>query len=340
VPAHPSPRTPRPGRESESPETASPTVGSGSSRRLAGEDDGGPGESYPYELLETSHRTESEVGEELLVRLPGEGWLYLGEEGQSEDVRFVSQREGEGQTLFRFRISRPGAYELQFQRQELFSGRVREHRLEVEALPPGGSEPNGALASRPEEREPTDTVQPRESSAVSQPRRESREPARGEVAAARRNDGVAEERPTVEEGSVSEERLESAGQVASPAPLEWPDDFTAEALLQDPDDTFRRLRESEEYDAVSLADMMARRGEPRGALSLLEAYQGREDRDLQLDEVWFRMAQLLEREEEARDLRRAVALYDRVVDEYPLSDYYELSRQRAEYLKRHFFLVR
>ncbi len=41
----------------------------------SGTPDDGPGESYPYELVESSDRTESVVGEELTVRLPGDGWL-------------------------------------------------------------------------------------------------------------------------------------------------------------------------------------------------------------------------------------------------------------------------
>ncbi len=153
----------------------------------------------------------------------------------------------------------------------------------------------------------------------------------------------------------SEAGLDGPGEVPTPAgvadaemprasrpsgPLRWPEDFSTEALLQNPAETLRRARESETYDALSVAELVARRGDARGAISLLEAYQGEETRELELDEVWFRMAGLLEREEEARDLRRAVELYERIVDEYPLSVYYEPSRQRVEYLKRHFFLVR
>lgn len=260
----------------------------------------GAGESYPYQLTETRERAENTVGEELLVRLPGEGWLYLGEEGQSEHVRFLSQREQQGETLFRFRIGRPGEYELQFQRQELFSGRVAEHILQVAASDGSSNRSRQEAAGRLAE----DT---------------------GGVA----GDGVP--------GETALDHGEAEGAVGE---LRWPEEFATEALLENPQETLRRTRESEKYDAVSLAEMIARRGDARGAIRLLEAYQGEEEREVELDEVWFRMAQLLEKEAQARDLRRSVALYERIVDEYPLSDYYEASRQRAEHLKRHFFLVR
>ncbi|MFW6339078.1 MAG: hypothetical protein ACOC25_09115, partial [Alkalispirochaetaceae bacterium] len=261
-----------------------------------------PGESYPYDLVESSDRTESVVGEELTVRLPGEGWLYLGESEHSDEVRFLSQREREGETVFRFRISRSGEYELQFQRQELLSGRVSEHTLEVAALSSGSDGSRGVAA-------------------------EGGEGLSGGEESAQELPEVGEEEPV-------------AGSDPGAESLRWPEEFTNDALLQDPAETLRRAGESDRYDAVALAELVAGRGDPQGAISLLEAYQGIEERELELDELWFRMARLLEREEEARDLRRAVELYERIVDEYPLSDYYGASRQRVEYLKRHFFLVR
>lgn len=110
--------------------------------------------------------------------------------------------------------------------------------------------------------------------------------------------------------------------------------------MSDPEAILARLAEDPQRTPVDLAETLRSRGEHLGALRLLEAYVRSGSRENALDEVLFSMAQLLEEEGDTRDLRRAHTLYRRVVDEHPLSLYYGASRQRAEYLERHFFLIR
>jgi hypothetical protein len=54
----------------------------------------------------------------------------------------------------------------------------------------------------------------------------------------------------------------------------------------------------------------------------------------------FRLARRLEQPGPDRDLRQASVLYSIIVDERPLSGYWERSRARTEYLRRHYFEVR
>ncbi|MGM0675600.1 MAG: tetratricopeptide repeat protein, partial [Spirochaetota bacterium] len=54
-------------------------------------------------------------------------------------------------------------------------------------------------------------------------------------------------------------------------------------------------------------------------------------------EIYFRLAELYESEREARS---ALEYYERVVDEYPLSKYWEPAEARVQYLRRHFFDIR
>lgn len=57
------------------------------------------------------------------------------------------------------------------------------------------------------------------------------------------------------------------------------------------------------------------------------------------DWVLFRLAQTYE-DEPDRDLRRSRELYATIVGEFPLSRYWDASRERIEYLDRHFFIIR
>ena len=59
-----------------------------------------------------------------------------------------------------------------------------------------------------------------------------------------------------------------------------------------------------------------------------------------LDELYYRLAGLYERESERRDLRRSRDLYELVVQQHPLSRFRQPSRERASYLNRHFFHIR
>jgi tetratricopeptide (TPR) repeat protein len=58
------------------------------------------------------------------------------------------------------------------------------------------------------------------------------------------------------------------------------------------------------------------------------------------DSLLFRLAQLLELPGEARDLKRALSLYEEILRDYPLSRHWDVSSTRTEYLRRHFFDIR
>lgn len=58
-----------------------------------------------------------------------------------------------------------------------------------------------------------------------------------------------------------------------------------------------------------------------------------------MDEVLWYLASLLERPGKYRNVAEALRLYERILDAYPISKYYEGSEQRIRYLKRHFIDV-
>lgn len=80
-------------------------------------------------------------------------------------------------------------------------------------------------------------------------------------------------------------------------------------------------------------------GAPAQAIEQFDAYLALAPRFAD-DEIYFRLAQLLEMPTDHRDLRRAVGLYERIVGDFPLSAHWEESESRIEYLNRHYFDVR
>ncbi|MFP4330534.1 MAG: tetratricopeptide repeat protein [Spirochaetaceae bacterium] len=299
--AAPAPEEPSRARQQSAPAPESRDEG-GSRRPAAAQID----EEYPYQLTESSEERRSSVGEQLLVTLDGEGWLYLGVADGSRGVRFLSQREEGGQTSFRFRLTDPGSYELRFQRQDLFAAEVEEHAVLLDAR--GEVSPGEGRDSLTE------------ASGSPDPQQEGELGAGGSLSA-------------LGEGAELTEEDESGGnRQRSPA--------SEAELLEDLDGTIRRLIDDPDSSVLAFAESLRAEGRRAGALSLLEAYSRSGERESSLDEILYAMATLLEEPGETRDLRRAHSLYRRLVDEHPLSRYYGDSRQRAEYLERHFFLIR
>ena len=255
--------------------------------------------SSPYELTESEAKRSVSAGALVEIELPGDGWLYLGESSGEEATRFVGERQEAGETIFTLRFSRAGSYEVRFQRQDLFEGRVEEHLVRVEAEAPRTVGGEAGVADA-------------EAAGAAEPERTG---------------------PTVEAPGIDNE-------YGNDAVRRWPEDATLEELLAEPRSTIERLEGTEGYTVVSLSRRLVRNGAAQGALVLLEEYERYGRGEIPLDEIWFEMAALLEGEESSRDLRRAHALYERIVDEYPLSPYYERARQRAEHIQRHYFLVR
>ncbi|MFW5684904.1 MAG: hypothetical protein ACOC1I_08630, partial [Spirochaetota bacterium] len=58
------------------------------------------------------------------------------------------------------------------------------------------------------------------------------------------------------------------------------------------------------------------------------------------DETLYELARFLERPGDQRDLRRSAAIYEHIVDDRPLSARWDDSRERLEFLQRHYFDVR
>ena len=57
-------------------------------------------------------------------------------------------------------------------------------------------------------------------------------------------------------------------------------------------------------------------------------------------ELIFRLARILEQTGPVRDIHRSHQLYQQVRDNFPFSPHRESSRQRIEFLERHFLLIR
>jgi hypothetical protein len=113
--------------------------------------------TVPEPMVTSVTRTVG-VGETFSVRLPGPGWLYLGE---ADGVEYRDRRAAADAVTFTFRLlADPGEESLRFEAQDLRSGRIRRHTELVVPEPSG----RATSASQP----PSDATSPVDSRVAGQ----------------------------------------------------------------------------------------------------------------------------------------------------------------------------
>ncbi|GAB6091272.1 tetratricopeptide repeat protein [Spirochaeta dissipatitropha] len=98
----------------------------------------------------------SAVNQPFIVLLPGDAWIYIGEESGNPDISFRSRSSDDGDTVFRFIAETTGDYLLVFQRQDLQKGLTERKLAEItvlRALPPGEETASTATADTISEQE-------------------------------------------------------------------------------------------------------------------------------------------------------------------------------------------
>lgn len=310
---------------------------------------------------------------DVVIRLPGSGWIYVGREYGDGTVTLLAKRTAGGDDEFVLRFSDDGSYGLWFQQQNARTGQLTNERLQVEAVPDGLAAVSVAELSPPE---------PRTAETAGETARATRETPAADVAAAGADYGAA--RALLDSGDATaalrafsetlsaypesgDELLwtEMAGAAHlagnTPVAMEYWNKVasaggalagdarqrlfqvaaggTDASALADAMDTLRTAGEVTVANVLTAAEAAERMGYTPGAIGYYQEVL-RHGGARGTDEILFRLASLLEAPGDQRDLRRSLTLYERIVDEYPLSRYWNESSRRIEYIRRHFFDIR
>lgn len=245
------------------------------------------------------------AGETLDIVLPGDGWLFVGADGP---IELRSRAAGPEGTRFTFRVASAAvdSLELRFERQDVTSGTHERRVARVDVVPAS----HDATAT---------SIVERESDAVA-----------GQAGPGSATEGATTQGATIRQAPLSERVADAlTGNAAFDS-----------ALAQDLVDAIRTGSATDvtTADVVQLARIAVDDGSAADAIALIDALALESLPNA--DEALLVLATALEATGPARDLRRARAAYQRIVDRYPLSAYWETARQRVEYLDRHYFLIR
>ena len=96
--------------------------------------------------LPVSEHLTGNLGSNMSVSFPGEGWIYLGTADATDSVKFVNKSSSNGETRFLFRIVTPGDYTLMFQRQNLATGSQESRNIAIKIVPPPDGIAGGGAA--------------------------------------------------------------------------------------------------------------------------------------------------------------------------------------------------
>jgi hypothetical protein len=291
------------------------------------------------------------VGQEVEIRLPGSGWIYVGSEYGAGAVTLSGKRRESGDDLFTFELAEPGEYGLWFQQQNMTTGSFESQRVSVvrdDQPDPGSTRTMVAAAQVPRDTvdgadsaadgvspaadhaENAIVVSPPDSADYSIAIRLLRE---GDVPGAFRSllDQSRAYDPNYEDIDPDELAafLSAARSAPGPTRRQFLDTLSSSDHSLSERATAELLGDaSQDGNPGPLVTQVVSRG-------LVPGYeQGLDDRTL------FTIATQLEQIGPGRDLREALRLYRLITERFPLSRYWEQSRSRAEHIERHYIDIR
>ncbi|MFP4363399.1 MAG: hypothetical protein ACLFR1_05975 [Spirochaetia bacterium] len=306
------------------------------------------------EVLEEAEVREvfAKPGDRVAISFEQPGWIYLGEEPvEDAGLEYQGRELSTQSTIFEFTVSELGEHVLNFQRQDLSQGTIHPAQVRLSVVPEQEIEARMLGIQSSSEGEGESNVDIARADSLIQ---------EGQL-------GEAYEYLTMFEDEQEPEVLLRLAQTASALgeyresldhwrSLQEEEDYTEQAVsgiaeaamhLEDEQELSDALQFLEDLGAERLEDLLVSAGvffEDQGnvpqAQSLLEqwltSYEGNDNTDY----VIYRLARLYEGQSDVRNIRRSLALYQKLVDEYPISQYWDTASQRVRYLQRHYFYIR
>ncbi len=233
------------------------------------------------------------------IELAKTGWIYIGEKNGKRGIALDSRNFVNGNTVFTFKITENDDYHIVFQLQNT-SGEPESSEVFLRRGEPGNT-PSVAIDTNPA---PAQTQpQAGTGNSASQPN--------SSLAAA----------PNMPAASNT---ASSSSSASSPSPAPAPQPQADNSVPQ---------------DAIKIAATYADSGNYIAAIDLLERTLQSYPAYPEMDKIYYLLAKYYEAETSKRSAVKSVYYYNKILDEFPLSDYRDESEQRIKYLEKHFIYI-
>lgn len=262
-----------------------------------------------------SRDASGSVGNPITVALPGTGWIFMPDESLAGKIRYLGKSVEDGETVFSFSAFEKGDYNLKFQQQDLAANTVRYDDVRLSVNPNTEAASGEAVKA---------DAQSASGSAVSAAA--AAQSSAGPLGAPAPGEGVLSA-PSAPEGGREQNSVPVPEASAAPSSGDVSGASPAGALsAESPDARLERLlREGRLGDAGGEAEKYVE-----------EAGPGLSNKD----EWYFALAQLFEKDEKLKDMKKALSYYEKVRDGFPLSRRWPESDTRSRYIRFNFFDIR
>lgn len=285
---------------------------------------------------------------------PGNGWIYLGEEGSGDHFIFQGRKLGNGNTTFTLRSKEPGTALLHFYKNDILTGDYIDDYIQItigdksatdashveapsyaEAVPPKfdrSKKTAEKIASQKSiEEKKSEAVAKTESAQKSEPVAEQKKPETQTEPSASPSEKVQTVIQTAgQDKNESKQKTAVAGTSPAASSKDKAAQSSSEQNYSGASDKAASLleRAQKAYDENRFAE----------ALDLIQQFFEAATDDI--DAGLFLEGLILEAKSEVRNIKSAIGAYDTLIKNWPQSPYWRRANERSIYLKRFYIDIR
>ncbi|MDR2601183.1 MAG: hypothetical protein LBC53_01835 [Spirochaetaceae bacterium] len=272
-----------------------------------------PAETVSAEKPAPSRTVRLHAGQMLEVPFTGTGWVYLGENGLKQGINFDSRKlDSLGQT-FLFKPESPGNYTLNFSKHDFYNGYEIEDSVLVVVYPSSENEFDAGTRVAAAPRWPPNDYNP--SSPPQLPAKPS--------GAASAPPETADFTPAAASG------VNASGDLNA---------YSTERFFEDENtDSLPQTEELDEEAVLKEAEAAYNSGDISGALESLAKLGETADWN---DKALYLQGKSFEAAGPLRNIKKSMAAYSSITNNFPQSIYYEEAAKRIAYLNKFYFNIK
>ncbi len=293
-----------------------------------------PREPEPVPSVKETSQIQAVREQDIRVRLPGSGWIYLGEQNNNDKIRFIEKKREADAEVFVFRAAESGDYVLNFQRQDLRLGTNTAREVRVDVSKEGEQADILEEGIDPvEEGTAVETAAEMENGTATDIKDIS------EYVDEQLDRGNTEAAFTVLRNNLGIEG--DTGRIARRKAVDLTGNGIDVSLLEDALDEMLERGEIDNTDNIFPAiEYLTENNRYETPIAVLEAlYKEKKDSE-EADRILYLLGSYYEKDSKARNLRKSLRYYEELYDKYPLSDYWDDAEDRINYIYRHFIHIR
>jgi hypothetical protein len=312
------------------------------------------GKSTIDSAKETSSTTEkpsnarevhANPGDDIEVSFSRDGWIFLGfaKPSDSKAISFISRKTQANQTFFNFKANAEGIYDLIFSRQDNSSGNDTRENVRVyvdPALGAGASTKSQANIEGKTADELYNAQMYKEALAKYLENNSESSPFL--------NDRIAELYKKTGSADLAakfwQKNIEIPGDFADKAVVEIAKLYTEKKDQPGLEKFVSQLAGTEgipyERYIALIARYLDKSGENASDISIIRSFIAGHSDAANVDEFYFMLGKLYEKDTPVRDLHKSMMYYKKVCNEYPESYFFDAATERINYLNRYFFIIK